>query len=326
VATLPPGAADWPIWWPGGAFELFSGCVMMARRSRPASGRNERLPIHPMRSFLPIAVLFLAGCAGLVTQPLSERLEAGVKNSDDPRLVAEGLPAYLILLEGGLARDPDDPGALLSTAQLYGAYLAAGTPERERARRLSAKAFAYAGRALCLHDEDLCDLPALPFDQFEARVRAAPERRVDDLYAYATAWAGFIQTHSDDWSALADLPKVEVLLERVLAIDPAYEHGMPHLYLGVIRAQRPPALGGDPEKARAHFERAIELSDGGNLMAKVEYARLYARLVFDRPLHDRLLNEVLAADPHVPDLTLINVLAQREARRLLAESAEFFEE
>jgi len=299
---------------------------MMARRPGPGSGRNERPQIRDMRFVLPIAALLLAGCAGLVTQPLSERLEAGVKNSDDPRLVAEGLPAYLILLEGGLARDPDDADALLSTAQLYGAYLAAGTPERARAKTLSAKAFAHAGRALCLRDEDLCGLPALPFDQFEARVRAAPARHVDALYTYATAWAGFIQAHSDDWSALADLPKVEILLDRVLAIDPGYERGMPHLYLGVIRAQRPPALGGDPEKARTHFQRAIELSNGGNFMAKVEYARLYARLVFDRTLHDRLLNEVLSADPHVADFTLINVLAQREARRLLDESAEFFEE
>ncbi len=299
---------------------------MMARRFWPDSGRSERCQTRDMRSILPIAALLLTGCAGLVTQPLSERLEAGVKNSDDPRLVAEGLPAYLILLEGGLARAPHDPGTLLSTAQLYGAYLAVGTLERTRAKHLAAKAFAYAGRALCLHDDALCDLPALPFDQFEARVQAIPKRRVDELYTYATAWAGFIQAHSDDWSALADLPKVEVLLERVLAIDPAYEQGMPHLYLGVIRAQRPPALGGDPEKARAHFERAIELSGGGNLMAKVEYARRYARLVFDRSLHDRLLDEVLTADPHAPDLTLINVLAQQEARRLRTESAEFFEE
>ena len=38
---------------------------------------------------------------------------------------------------------------------------------------------------------------------------------------------------------------------------------------------------------------------------KVEFARTYARLVYDRELHDRLLEDVLAADPDVPGLTLV---------------------
>ena len=61
-------------------------------------------------------------------------------------------------------------------------------------------------------------------------------------------------------------------------------------------------------------------------MAKVELARRYARLMFDQVLHDRLLREVLAADPYATDLTLSNVLAQREAQRLLSTSAAFFGE
>ena len=46
--------------------------------------------------------------------------------------------------------------------------------------------------------------------------------------------------------------------------------------------------------------------------------------MFDRELHDRLLKEVLAADPHVPGMTLSNVLAQREAAELLASSHDYF--
>jgi hypothetical protein len=59
-------------------------------------------------------------------------------------------------------------------------------------------------------------------------------------------------------------------------------------------------------------------------MAKVLYARSYARLVFDRPLHDRLLREVLAADPQAPGLTLSNTLARGAARGLLDEADEYF--
>ena len=61
-------------------------------------------------------------------------------------------------------------------------------------------------------------------------------------------------------------------------------------------------------------------------MAKVLLARDYARLVFDQELHDRLCQQVLDGDPIEPGLTLSNVLAQREAERLLDESQEYFGE
>ncbi len=300
---------------------------MMSRRFAPPGAIIDH-DHGSMRSILVLlAVLTLAGCAGLVSRPLGERVEAGLLNSDDPRLVAEGIPAYLILVEGGLARDPDDGALLLAAARLYGAYAGVSQEgDRQRGAALAAKAFAYAERALCASDRTLCGLQALPFDQFEARLAQLRPRQAALLFTYASAWAGYIQAHSHDWTALADLPKVEAALARVVALDPDHQRGLPHLYLGVLAALRPPALGGDPDKARRHFERAIALSDGQNLMAKVEYARRYARLTFDQRLHDRLLDEVLAADPHAPDLTLINVLAQREARRLRAESAEYFEE
>ena len=58
--------------------------------------------------------------------------------------------------------------------------------------------------------------------------------------------------------------------------------------------------GARPEVAREHFERAIELSEGRDLSIKVEYARRYARLVFDQELHDRLLTDVLNAPAEAP--------------------------
>jgi hypothetical protein len=41
-------------------------------------------------------------------------------------------------------------------------------------------------------------------------------------------------------------------------------------------------------------------------------------------LHDRLLNEVLAADPYQDGYTLSNVLAQEQAREMLAQADEYF--
>jgi len=129
---------------------------------------------------------------------------------------------------------------------------------------------------------------------------------------------------SEDWTAVAELPRVQAALERALAMDETYESGALHAYLGILNALRPPALGGKPDEARAHFERALELSGGRDLSIKVEYARRYARLVFDQELHDRLLTDVVNAPTDAPRYTLFNVLAKQEAQSLLATSKEYF--
>ena len=74
----------------------------------------------------------------------------------------------------------------------------------------------------------------------------------------------------------------------------------------------------------AHFQKAIELSGGRDLSIKVDFARYYARTLYDRELHDRLLEEVLAADPTQPGLTLFNTLAQDDAKELLAGADDYF--
>jgi hypothetical protein len=59
-------------------------------------------------------------------------------------------------------------------------------------------------------------------------------------------------------------------------------------------------------------------------MMKVVYAKQYARMMFDRELHDRLLNSVLSSDTKQPGLTLMNTLAQKQAKELLESADEYF--
>jgi hypothetical protein len=113
-------------------------------------------------------------------------------------------------------------------------------------------------------------------------------------------------------------------MQRVVDLDERYDYGGAHVYLGVFDTLFPPAMGGRPEEGRRHFERALELSGDKYLMTKVLYAENYARLVFDRPLHDRLLEEVMVADPRQPGLTLINTVARERAAELLESADEYF--
>ena len=274
---------------------------------------------------LPLALL-LGGCASMATERLAGNLSQAILNQDDPETVRAGAPSYLLLLDGLIEGSPKDTYLLLGGAKLYAAYAGVFVDDPGRARRLAARALSYARRAACGHDRRLCELETLPFPELEQLLEGLPAAQLDVLYGYASVWAGWIQAHSGDWKALAQLARVERIMKRVIVIDEGHDHGRAHLYLAVMNTLLPPAMGGKPEVGRAHFERAIELSEGRDLKVKVEFARRYARMLFDRELHDRLLKEVVAAAPAAPGLTLSNTLAQREARGLLAESAEYFPE
>lgn len=275
---------------------------------------------------LPLLIL-LSGCASMLassTGKLAGDLSSAVLNQDDLQTVQEGAPAYLLLLDGMLAGDPKNEKLLLAAARLYGAYASIFVTEPDRARRLTEKARNYAVRAVCLNNGTLCRNWQRPYDDFAAALATLKAADAPLLYTFAATWASWIQTHSDDWNALADLPKVEAAMRRVVALDESYDNGGAHLYLGVLNTLRPAALGGKPEEGQTYFRRAIELSQGRNLMAKVQYAEKYARLVFDRKLHDRLLQEVMAADAVQPGLTLINTLAKQQAQKLLASAKDYF--
>ncbi len=269
-------------------------------------------------------LLALAGCAGI--GGVADSLGRSIASQRDPELVREAAPAYLIMADTLARRSPDDADAQFTAARLYGTYAGSFVDDPKRRRLLSGTAYDYARSGLCLSLEAVCSaldgrFPAFR-DALDAGVDSDAEAR--RLYRFAAAWAGWVQARPDDYAALATLPKIEAALRRVIDLDPGIDDGFAHVYLGVLLAQRPAALGGSPEEARQHFERAIAITDGRNLMAKALYAEHYARLVFDRELHDRLVQEILSADAEAGDLTLSNRLAQERARRLRASADDFF--
>lgn len=267
------------------------------------------------------AVVTLQGCS---LAHVDDNLPYGVLNNNDLQLVEDGLPTYLLMVDGLIENWPESESLLSSGADLYGAYAGLFVEEPERARKLSNKALDYGFRAACAHNKDYCDLRSLSVPEFESLLDDAGKGDVPVLFSLGGAWAGYIQQNTSDWNAVAELGRVEAIMARIVALDEGYQYGQAHMYLGVLNSILPASLGGKPEQAKAHFEEAVLLSDGKNLLAQVLYAEKYARLVFDRELHDSLLNEVLAADPDVHGLTLQNTYAQQQAEALLADADDYF--
>ncbi|MCK0155127.1 TRAP transporter TatT component family protein [Alcanivorax sp. S6407] len=263
----------------------------------------------------------LQGCS---LARVDDNLPYGVLNNNDLQLVEDGLPTYLLMVDGLIENWPESESLLASGADLYGAYAGLFVQEPERARKLSNKALDYAFRSACARDGDYCDLRGISVPEFEELLADASKNDVPMLFTLGGAWAGYIQQNTSDWNAVAELGRVEAIMDRVVELDEGYQYGQAHMYLGVLNSILPASLGGKPDVAKDHFEKAVALSEGKNLLAPVLYAEKYARLVFDRELHDRLLNEVLAADPDVHGLTLQNTYAQQEAEALLADADEYF--
>ncbi len=283
--------------------------------------------LRPLWILLVVSVSVLPGCASMIssaTSGMADNISLAISNQDDPATVRDGAPAYLIMIDGLIEGDPQNRNLLLAGARLYGSYTAAFIEDELRAQRLASKSLSYARRALCIEDIEVCDAIDSKLDQFEASLAGTGKSELKALYSFAGAWASWIQVNASDWNAIADLSKVTALFERCLVIDEGYDGGGAHVYLGVIKSLLPAALGGKPELARAHFERAIEISVGHNLMISVLMAKNYARNVFDQELHDALLTSVEAAPADYPGYTLINTLAKLEAEQLLAESEDFF--
>ena len=269
----------------------------------------------------------LAGCASImssVTGDFADGLSEAILNNDDLETVRDGAPAYLIMLDGLIAQDPDNPSLLMSAATLNTAYAGAFVAAPEREVLMTDKAFDYAQRAACLEIKSSCVARSEPFDEFTRWVADLDRRDIDIAYRLGSAWALWILAHSDDWGAIAELGRAKALMSRVVQLDEGHAGGGAYLYLGAMETFLPAAMGGHPELGREHFERAIELSQGQDLVMKVMFAQLYARLVFDRELHDRLLIEVLDAEPRADGLTLSNLVAQRQARELLSTGDEYF--
>jgi uncharacterized protein YceK len=275
---------------------------------------------------LVCSVTLLNGCGQLIasqTAGLAQELSDAMLNHDDPQTVAAAIPTFLVTLDAMSAGNAS-VATHLSAARLYTAYAGTFVDDPSRQQRLANHAWRHAKTALCDYEEDWCKWPNAEFTALPEALKEADEDDIDVLYGVATAWLGFIQAFSGDWSQVAALPKVQALLERSVALDETYDYGGAHLYLGAIATLLPPAVGGKPEVAREHFERVLAISEGKHLMAKVEYARRYARLIFDKELHHRLLTEVLATDIHVEGLTLANAMAHEQAQLLLDDENDYF--
>jgi predicted anti-sigma-YlaC factor YlaD len=291
------------------------------------------------------AALSLSGCS-VRQYALNQAADALAKSGgtfasdDDVELIGEAAPFSLKLIDSVLEDNPKHVGLLTAAAKGYTQYayayvqqpgeeledtdLAAAGHHLERARRLYSRARTYARRGLD------AAYPGLSAElESDPRVAAGRARYADValLYWSAAATGAWIALSKDNPAAVAQVPIMEALIERALALDESFGAGAIHTFLvsyELVRAQR----DGDPvARARAHFARAVELSHGQQAGPYLALAESVAVSLQDRAEFERLLRQALAIDVDArPQWRLENRVMQRRARWLLSRTEQLFAE
>ena len=84
-------------------------------------------------------------------------------------------------------------------------------------------------------------------------------------------------------------------------------------------------MGGSLTKARQHFERAMQFSQGTRVVPLVNYAETVSVSTQNKKEFQGLLEEALAFDANrAPETRVANLIAQRRAKWLLGRIAELF--
>ena len=282
-------------------------------------------------SVLFLFIALLTACATSKTMTvaataslLEDVAKASYKQSD-LSLIRRGMPAYLMLIDGMVEALPDNKRLLISAAQLYASYASAFIQDEDKAyaTALYARAKSYALGAL---DQNGFKNPASrPFDDFEIGLHDLTKEDVPYIFWAASCWGSWISLNQGSMEAMAELPRVEMMMKRVLELDEAFYYGGAHIFMGVLDASKPRVAGGDLDRARDHFLKAIELGDGRFLMARIYYAGYYAKKAFDRELFTSILQKVLETPANIsPELTLLNTVAHTKATEMLDQADEYF--
>jgi len=256
---------------------------------------------------------------------------------DDPDLVWEAVPFGLKTMEGLLVQAPKNKNLLLAASSGFTQYgyghlqqdadfleandLAAATALRTRARKMYLRALDYGFRGL---EVDVPNFRAQLQKDSQAAVSKLGKTHVPLLYWTANAWGAAISISKDNPELAADQNLVEALMRRALALDEAWERGSIHDFFISYEGGRA-SVGGSLTKAREHFERAMQFSQGTRVAPLVSYAETVSVSTQNKKEFQSLLEEALAFDTKkAPETRVANLIAQRRAKWLLGRIAELF--
>jgi tetratricopeptide (TPR) repeat protein len=285
-----------------------------------------------------LAVVSLAACGTIkkaalnnVATTLSQTGDVFTRD-DDPALVRDALPFALKLYESLLDSVPKNKELLVATCSAFTEYSYAflqtdadilGEAHHDESKALNERALKLylRGKGYCMRAMEL----RFPGASKQLMLNPAPivakatRKDVPLLYWSAASWGAAISLGVDRPELVIDMPTVRALAERALALDETWSNGAIHEMM-ISLDSLPAALGGDPDHARQHFARAIDIQKNHSPGPYVDLALGVSVPAQDRAEYEKLLNQAIAIDPEAdPSNRLVTLITQQRAKALLEQ-------
>ena len=283
------------------------------------------------RSLLLFLALMSFGCstsqlAVQATLPLVASQIQAMQEERDPILAEKAIPASLKMLEGLLKQDPDNTWILENLAEGFCGYAFSFVEDTEpdRASLLYGRGKDYALRATIIRTgkKKWADLS---LDGWSRSLDEVEISHQPALFWLGQCWGGWLMQNLDSVEAFADIPRLEILMNKVHELNPAFHHAGPDLFLGAFYGGRSKMLGGNPDKSLRHFEKALELTESKYLLVRFLFAKTYAVQYQDRKLFESQLQAIVQAPTDLfPEQRLANAVARKKAVQLLNQIDDLF--
>lgn len=288
--------------------------------------------------------LSLSNCSlkTMAVQQMGELVADGVpafEKDEDLELIRDAIPANLKLLEAMLESDPGNQKIPAILSQMYASYGFAfleadletpgvGDKERlkERINRFYERGQRYGERAL-IGSNKKCEQGLKTISELDACLSGLGKDDVPALYWYGFNLAAYMNRNLNSMAALAQGPKMEKVMQRVLALNESYNFGSAHLFLMLYYGGRSAMMGGNAQKGETHYKAIQKLAGNDFLLADVFYARYVLVQNDDREGFEKMLKAVIARKvdtDKAPQLQLYNSLAKSRAKLYLNSVDELF--
>jgi len=295
------------------------------------------------------AIVIACSPRALIVRQMADMVDVGItafERDSDLDLVEKAIPANIKLLEAMLANSPGERRLTTLIARLYGSYgfgfvetrleralfeaprQGAVEPDiaslKEQLNRTYEKGMDYALDALDKRAPGARTAFATistiaPYlDQMD-KEDAAP------LFWYGFNLGAWVNRNLDSIRAVSRAHVARKAMERVIELDPAYNHGGAHLFLLAYFGSRAPMMGGSQEKALDHYHELKQIAGVDYLLADLFYGRFCLQQQQDREGFVDLMQRIIDHPAGDEDMALYNAIAGRRAGIYLSAVDTLFE-
>jgi len=249
-----------------------------------------------------------------------------INEEQDLGIADKAIASDLKLLESVMKSDPDNDHFLYLASMGYSSY-ALGFVEDDSAARASILYLRGRDFGLKILNKNKAFAAAETSDieSFRKALQTFDRDDVPAVFWTAVGWGSYLYLNLTQPSAIADLPRIEAMLQFVLDKDPGYFYGGAHFFLGTVYGSRPKMFGGDSTISRKHFDECLTINGGKFLMTYVYLARSLAVQYQDRTLFEECLTRVDTTSLDIlPEARLSNAIAKRKAITLRNKMNDLF--